>query len=98
MFNRTAKKNEAAQLQLTITRLIEEMDLYGPNTPEYTEAFQHLEKIYNLKTMNSPSKVDPNTMLLVAGNLLGIAIIVVYESRGALVGKATSFINKPTIK
>lgn len=98
MFNRAAKKKEAAELQLTISRLIEEMDTYGPNTPEYTEAFEHLEKIYALKTTSSPKQIDPNTMLLVGGNLMGILIIVIYESRGALVSKATSFINKPAIK
>lgn len=51
----------------------------------------HLERIRSLRT-NNKKRLDPNTMALVAGNLLGILIIVIYEQNHVMASKAKDFI------
>jgi len=77
-----------------ITRVLVEMITKSPDTEEYATNLKHLEKLNELKTAENPrrSKLDSNTILLVAGNLIGILIIVGYEHSNVLGSKAIGFV------
>jgi hypothetical protein len=78
-----------------IKRVLDEMDQYGPDSPEYKVMIKYLERLVRLKTKNRPERINRNTMAIVVGNVVGILIIVIYEQKHVLVSKGLAFILKP---
>lgn len=93
MFGVFEKKE--SQFDGAIERLLFEMDAKGPDTQEYTDMMEHLVKLANIRKEERPGKVSVDTIALVAGNLLGILVIVAYEQKHVMVSKGLSFLLKP---
>lgn len=91
MFGKTSKIVDT-QLDTAIIRVLDDMQQYDSNTPEYQALLSQLERLNTLKTTQRHRRVSPDQMALVAGNLLGILIIVAYEQKHAMVSKATGFL------
>ena len=53
-----------------------------------------LERLYKIKKEHTSEKVDANTKAVVAGNLLGIAMILNYERVHVVSSKALGFVMK----
>jgi hypothetical protein len=66
-----------------------------PESEEYKALLESLERLRKLKDNNRPKRLDRNTILLVAGNLLGILVIVVYEQKHVMTSKGLREIIKP---
>lgn len=58
---------------------------------------QYLEGLHRLKAEERRPPVSRDTMLLVAGNLLGILVIVAYEQRHVMTSKGFTQIIRPKI-
>lgn len=82
-FKRTEDKVDAL-----IDRVIEDMEMFGPDSEEYPKLIANLEKLYKLRAEKKPSRVSPDTLAIVMGNLLGILIIVAYEEKHVITSKA----------
>jgi hypothetical protein len=95
MMFRNANTAEAGQFQNAIDKLLESMDSFGPEDPEYATHLAHLERLTAMKANCRRKRVSPDQMALVLGNLLGIVIIVAYEQKHVMVSKATNFVMKP---
>lgn len=93
MFGR--KSNEDVKLNEAIERILDEMETYGPDSPEYPGYLDHLERLYALKTEESPRRVSPDAIIQVAGNILGILVIVAYEQKHVMTSKGLGFVMKP---
>ena len=93
MFRKKTKHD--ADLDAATDVIFAEMSTYGPDSPEYTNLLGHLERVYTLRKDSNAKKVSPDTLALVAGNLLGILIIVAYEQKHAMTSKGLGFILKP---
>lgn len=78
-----------------IERVLQEMEVYGPDSPEYPELLTRLEKLLELKAKNQPPRVTPDQMAMVLGNIAGILIIVSYEHAHVVVSKALGLLVKP---
>jgi hypothetical protein len=65
------------------------------NTPEYTQKMEVLTKLYKLKENDSKSRLSPDTIAIVAGNLAGIVLILGYEHAHAVTSKAFNLLLKP---
>ena len=91
MFGKTSKIVDA-QLETAMIRLLDDMQLTDSGSQEYTTQLGYLERLNALKTTQRRNRVSPDQMALVAGNLLGILIIVAYEQKHAMVSKATGFL------
>ena len=89
-----ADKIERTNLSIAINRLLTEMDTYGPDSPEYPALVAHLKTLTKIRKAKPSYRVDPNTMALVAGNLLGILVIVAYEQKHVMVSKAKDLLLK----
>ena len=90
-----AKRQEKEKLSIAIDQLLNEMLTYGPDSPEYPELLERLEKINNIRRSRNFTKgVSPDTMALVAGNLIGILIIVGYEQKHVMVSTAQKLLLK----
>lgn len=94
MFGKKPTDNDRSTLGPVMDRILDEMEAFGPDSPEYPALLSNLERIVNLRASKDNRRIDPNTILIVAGNLLGILCIVAYEQKNVITSKATSFILK----
>lgn len=90
----TRPNSNEANLQDEINSILETMASEEPNTPKYTMEAENLEKVCQAKSYEHNSKVDVNTVISVAGSLVGIILILNYEKLGIVTSKALSFVTK----
>lgn len=96
MFGRPKKMEDRDALEPVMNQILADMETYGTDSPEYPALMQRLQEIVALRaSQDTRRRCSPDGMLLVAGNLLGILIIVAYERTNVMTSKAVSFIVKP---
>jgi hypothetical protein len=95
MLRKFWRKEKPSILDEPIAKVLTEMNAYGPDAPEYPKLVAHLERMIRLKQEESKSKISPDTMAIVIGNLVGILIIVSYEQSHVMVSKGVGFILRP---
>lgn len=79
-----------------IDAVLEEMREVGVAAPEYPTLISHLNQLMEIKKRDRPTPMSRDTMAIVAGNLLGIIALVVFESRGhVMTSKGFSQIIRP---
>lgn len=66
----------------------------SPYDEEYLDKVKALDTLYKLKEISSPKRVSPDTLVIVAGNLLGIALIIRHENVNVVTSKALGFVMK----
>lgn len=93
MFGRITKNDSI--LDEPIASVLREMEMTGPDTDEFPALLSYLERLSRLKTEKRQSRVSPDTIAIVVGNLVGILIIVAYEQKHVMVSKGLGFILKP---
>lgn len=91
MFGRF-RKAEADVEDEVIDKVMNSLRTYDPEDAEFGDAMGYLERLSNLKAEKLKRKVSPDTMAIVAANLVGILIIVAYEQKHVMTSKATSFL------
>jgi len=76
-----------------IARVLLSMDTYGPDEPEYDDLLKRLQELTKMKAETTKPKfgVSPDTLAIVAGNLAGILIVVMYEHSHVMVSKAKDY-------
>lgn len=94
MFKRTQRDRDQAALDPVMDAILEDMKQFGPDSTEYPDLLSHLERVVALRASKDKKRVDPNTIWLVAGNLLGILTIVAYEQKHVMTSKGLNFILK----
>lgn len=87
------KKNEA--LDELIQMLEKEMSVTDPESEGYKELLERYERLTKLRRSEAEGRIDPNTALMVAGNLAGIIAMLNFERLGVITSKAVGFIIKP---
>jgi len=93
MFNKKPDTNRQG-LEATIDDLMAQMSDHKPDSPEYKAMTENLTKLYALRDEKSAKGVSPDAVLAVAGNLMGIAMIVGHERIGVVTSKALQFVMK----
>jgi hypothetical protein len=86
------QSGEDSELQSAITEAFREIANMTVDSDEYAKSVDQLVKLYSLK--ETPKRISPDTLAMVAGNLLGIVIIVGYERKHVVTSKALNFILK----
>lgn len=101
MFNRSKKEVEESPYDSVKNALLETMSSCHPNSDEYVTALKTYHIVLAQESALPPkaktgfmNKLDPNTLFLVAGNLLGILVIVAYEQKHVFASQASKFIQK----
>lgn len=88
-------KAEDLKLTIAINRVLDDMDTYGPDSPEYPHLIAHLKELNEIKrSEKTVRRVSPDQMALIAGNLAGILFIVSYEHVHVVTSKALSLLVK----
>jgi hypothetical protein len=82
------------KLEQVTENLLDEMLENGPDTEGYAKNLDHLVKLNDVRQTTGGTALNPNNMALVAGNLLGILIIVAYEQKHVMTSKAKDLLLK----
>lgn len=90
----TRKPRPKSELETTIEALLDRMTTFPAESEEYAKMTDQLVKLYKAKEQEAPRRVSPDTMVIVAGNLLGILVIVGYEKAHVVTSKALTFAGK----
>lgn len=86
---------EDLKLKEQINAVLDSMSTFDPETPQYYKLSKRLAELNELKKSNKDAgRIDSNTALLVAGNLLGIVIIVAYEHAHVVTSKGLTLLTK----
>lgn len=85
---------EPSGLSNAIDNLLSDMSSTRSDTEEYSKLVDQLVKLYPLKTEERPKRVSPDTLALIAGNLVGIILIVGVERGNVVASKAIGFVMK----
>lgn len=93
MFNLEPHENDSA-LNEAIDAIFSDLSHHRSDEEEYARSVDQLTKLYKLKEVNPPRQVSPDTLAIVAGNLIGIILIVGHERMNVVTSKALNFLLK----
>lgn len=88
------KSEEEKNLEKLINEHIDFMRTGVAGTPEYTAQSEELERLFKAKSYISHRFFDPNTILTVGANLLGIIVIIYHERAHVITTKAFNWIRR----
>jgi len=88
------KLHEKTRLEQEIDNIHDKLNIDGMNPIEYTAMSEHLLRLYEAKNKETSRRISPDAVAAIAGNLLGIALILKYEKLDIITSKAISFIIK----
>lgn len=77
------KKNK---LDVITESVYDEMIIATPDSDEFRAQLENLERLTTLKSKKV--KVSPDTLAIVAGNLLCVLVVVMYEQKHVFTSKA----------
>lgn len=87
------------KMESTLDRRIDQALLTLSDHPvgseEYVKTLEMIERLHKLKELNAPKPVSRDTIVTVGANLLGILMIIMYESENVIRSKALGFIIRP---
>lgn len=91
MFGNIFQKRRS-KLDDPIDMLIAELAGRDGGTEEYEKTLSHLERLTELQDKTHSLMPSPDTMAIVAGNLIGIVFILKFEQANVLVSKSLNML------
>lgn len=91
---RITKCDKRSKLEQEIDSVLDNLSKLEKGSKEYAAIVDNLEKLYKAKGPDTKRCISPDTIAIVAGNLLGILIILGYEKTDVITSKAMGFILK----
>jgi hypothetical protein len=88
------KKNDPSPLDVVVNDLLARIQDPKTHTDEREALVKSVSKLYKLKEVDSKRKLSPDTLLMAAANILGIALIVGHERANVVTSKAIGFVMK----
>lgn len=89
------KKKEPSDLDIAIRDVHTRMRVVGTDSDEYRQLVVYLDRLMTMKTAEKQSfKVSPDTVAIIAGNIIVAIIIVAYEREHVVSSKALDFVLK----
>lgn len=78
-----------------IDAVLKEMDEKGVTSEEYPKLMTLLERLNKIKAQSRRDPISRDTIVMVAGNLMGILLIVAYEQKHVMTSKGLNYIIRP---
>ncbi len=79
-----------------ISELVSTMAGYDATDEDYSRMASNLRTLLEAKAMEpKPERISLNTVAVVAGNLLGIAMILIFERKNVISTKSLGLLMKP---
>jgi hypothetical protein len=89
------KRPTEIKLETEINAALTELENLEKTSEEYGTLVDRIAKLHKLKMEEHPKQINPDTVLVVAANLLGILWVTRYEREHVISTKALGFIMKP---
>lgn len=89
------RKEKTTPFDELIVHVIDQMRVIGVASPEYPKMLALLKQLHELQTKDRRAPVSNDTIVIVAGNLLGIFAILTFERAGTITSKGLSQIMRP---
>lgn len=89
------KSENDEELDARIRTLLQEMSGLEILTDAYQNHLTTLERLTKLRETNTKAGVSKDTVLLVAGNLVGLILIMAYEQKHVMTTKGLNQLIKP---
>lgn len=88
------KRDRRTNLEKQIDRLVNELSHMEVTDEAYSKKLGIVERLEELRGDQQKAKqsISPDTIAIVAGNLLGIILILNYEKIGVVTSKALGFV------
>jgi len=86
-----SKSKEKSGLETAIDELIAELRGHEAHTDEYAACAERLETLYNLKDVDKPERIKPDTLIIVGGNIVVALMIIAFEQKNIVTSKFQSF-------
>lgn len=93
----STNSDKPASLQDLIDLVQTQMLVEGADSDQFQVMREQLESLYEMKKSDRSSRVSPDALLAVAGNLLGIGLILQYERLHIVTSKALGFVLKTKV-
>jgi hypothetical protein len=78
-----------------ITCVLDEMTTVGVTTEEFPTLLSYLERLHALRQKERREPISRDTIALIAGNLMGILLIVAYEQKHVITSKGFGQVIRP---
>lgn len=88
------KVDKRSNLEKEIDNVLKRMSELDPDSKEYSAMASNLELLFSAKSKEKDRKISPDTLAVIAGNLLGIGLILTYEKANVITSKALGFVIK----
>lgn len=88
------RQHTESQFDNLITKVASEMMDRPADSQEFEDQLAYLEKLANMRKDHPSSRVSPDTMAVVLGNLLGVVMILQHERIHVVTSKAVAFLPK----
>lgn len=89
-------KEKNSKLDPVIDDLISEMAGFDGGGELYSQAATNLKVLVEAKSMETKQdRLSLDTIAVVAGNIAGIAMILLFEKNGIITSKSLSLLNRP---
>jgi len=82
-------------LDKQITCVLKEMTAAGVTSADYPALMTTLERLYGLRQKERRDPISRDTIALIAGNLMGILLIVAYEQKHVITSKGFGQVIRP---
>lgn len=89
------RRDRETPVDRQIKAVLDKMQAVGVLHEEYPKLMTHLERLYELKAKERLDPVSRDTMATIAGNLIGILLIVAYEQKHVMTSRAFTQIIRP---
>lgn len=86
--------DEREDLKKEIDETFKEMKYFDKDSDEYQLLLKNLERLLKAQNEKSRSKISPDTIAVVVGNLAGILLILHYEKVNVITSRALGFVIK----
>lgn len=87
-------KKKETKLDKEIESVLECLNDLDPSTEEYAAATKNLDILVKLKSTDEKKTVSPDTIVMVAANLVGLLLVLNYEKADIITSKAFGMIFK----
>lgn len=78
-----------------IACVLKEMSTIGVTSEDYPKMMEYLERLHALRQKESRDPISRDTIALIAGNLMGILLIVAYEQKHVITSKGFGQVIRP---
>jgi hypothetical protein len=93
-----SKEETPSNTQPVIENLISELAGFDAHSDEYTTMVANLKVLTEAQALEpKPRKISPDTIVIVAANLAGIASILLFERNNVITSKSMPNLIKPRI-